>query len=177
LVDEVLQHMLQQLDPHSYYISAADLRAAEEPLEGSFMGIGVEFSIQRDTIVVVATIEGGPSEALGIRAGDRLVRADSINLAGVGVTNDEVMKALRGPARTKVTVGVVRGGGKPFDVVITRGPIPINSVAVALLDEDSTGYVRLSRFARTTHEEFLKATSELKAQGMQRLVLDLRGNG
>lgn len=177
LVDEVLQHMLQQLDPHSYYISAEDLRAAEEPLEGSFMGIGVEFSIQRDTIVVVATIEGGPSEALGIRAGDRLVRADSINLAGVGVTNDEVMKALRGPARTKVTVGVVRGGGKPFDVEITRGPIPINSVAVALLDEDSTGYVRLSRFARTTHEEFLKATSQLKAQGMQRLVLDLRGNG
>src|SRR5690606_8509918 len=84
---------------------------------------------------------------------------------------------LRGPAKTKVTVGVVRGGGKAFDVEIIRGPIPINSVAVALLGEDSTGYVRLSRFARTTHEEFLKATSELKAQGMQRLVLDLRGNG
>lgn len=177
LVEEVLQHMLQQLDPHSYYISAADLRAAEEPLEGSFMGIGVEFSIQRDTIVVVATIEGGPSEALGIRAGDRLVSADSLALAGVGVTNEEVIKALRGPAQTKVTVGVVRGGGEPFDVVITRGPIPINSVAVSLLDADSTGYVRLSRFARTTHEEFLKAVSELKEQGMERLVLDLRGNG
>ena len=177
LVDEVLQNMLQQLDPHSYYISAADLRAAEEPLEGSFMGIGVEFSIQRDTIVVVATIEGGPSEALGIRAGDRLVRADSTKLAGVGVTNDQVMKALRGPANTKVTVGVVRGGGKPFDVIISRGPIPINSVAVALMDDDGTGYIRLSRFARTTHEEFLKATTELKAKGMKRLVLDLRGNG
>ncbi|MCB0757044.1 MAG: S41 family peptidase [Flavobacteriales bacterium] len=177
LVEEVLQNMLQQLDPHSYYISAADLQAAEEPLEGSFMGIGVEFSIQRDTIVVVATIEGGPSEALGIRAGDRLVRADSTKLAGVGITNEMVMKALRGPANTKVTVGVVRGNGKPFDVTITRGPIPINSVAVALLDDDSTGYVRLSRFARTTHEEFLKATSELKEQGMKRLVLDLRGNG
>lgn len=177
LVDEVLQNMLQQLDPHSYYISAADLQAAEEPLEGSFMGIGVEFSIQRDTIVVVATIEGGPSEALGIRAGDRLVSADSTKLAGVGITNEMVMKALRGPANTKVTVGVVRGNGKPFDVTITRGPIPINSVAVALMDDDSTGYVRLSRFARTTHEEFLKATSELKEQGMKRLVLDLRGNG
>lgn len=177
LVEEVLQNMLQQLDPHSYYISAADLQAAEEPLEGSFMGIGVEFSIQRDTIVVVATIEGGPSEALGIRAGDRLVSADSTKLAGVGITNEMVMKALRGPANTKVTVGVVRGNGKPFDVTITRGPIPINSVAVALLDDDSTGYVRLSRFARTTHEEFLKATSELKEQGMKRLVLDLRGNG
>lgn len=177
LVDEVLQNMLQQLDPHSYYIPAEDLRAAEEPLEGSFMGIGVEFAVQHDTIVVIATIEGGPSEALGIRPGDRLVSADSVKLAGVGVTNDMVMKALRGPEHTKVTVGVVRSGGKPFDVTITRGPIPINSVAVALLDGDSTGYVKLSRFARTTHDEFVKATGALKAEGMKRLVLDLRGNG
>ncbi len=177
LVDEVLQNMLQQLDPHSYYISAADLQAADEPLEGSFMGIGVEFSIQRDTIVVIATIEGGPSAALGIRAGDRIVYADSVKLAGVGVTNDMVMKALRGPEKSKVTVGIVRGGGKPFDVIIARGPIPINSVAVSLIDDDSTGYVKLSRFARTTHEEFVKATTELKAKGMKRLILDLRGNG
>lgn len=177
LVDDVLQYMLQQLDPHSYYISAEELSAAEEPLEGSFMGIGVEFSIQRDTIVVVATIDGGPSAALGIRAGDRLVHADTVSLAGVGVTNELVMKTLRGPAGTKVTVGVVRNGQKPFDVTITRGPIPINSLAVALLDDDSTGYVKLSRFARTTHDEFLKATADLKAQGMKRLVLDLRGNG
>lgn len=177
LVDEVLQNMLQQLDPHSYYISAADLKAAEEPLEGSFMGIGVEFAIQHDTIVVIATIEGGPSEALGIRAGDRLVSADSVKLAGVGVTNDMVMKALRGPENTKVTVGVVRNGAHPFNVTITRGPIPINSLAVSLMDRDSTGYVKLSRFSRTTHEEFLKATTALKAQGMKRLVMDLRGNG
>lgn len=177
LVDEVLQNMLQQLDPHSYYISAADLQAADEPLEGSFMGIGVEFSIQRDTIVVVATIEGGPSEALGIRAGDRLVTADSVKLAGVGVTNDMVMKALRGPENSKVKVGIVRGGGNPFDVLITRGPIPINSLAVSLMDDDSTGYVKLTRFARTTHEEFVKATTELRKQGMKRLILDLSGNG
>ncbi|MBP8822665.1 MAG: S41 family peptidase [Flavobacteriales bacterium] len=177
LVDEVLQNMLQQLDPHSYYISAEDLRAAEEPLEGSFMGIGVEFSIQRDTIVVVSTIEGGPSEALGLRAGDRLVSADTTKLAGVGVTNEMVMKALRGPADTKVTVAVVRGGAKPFLVTITRGPIPINSVAAAFLDQDSTGYVKLSRFARTTYDEFQKATTQLKVHGMKRLVLDLRGNG
>lgn len=177
LVDEVLQNMLQQLDPHSYYITAEDLRAAEEPLEGSFMGIGVEFNIQRDTIVVVSTIEGGPSEALGIRAGDRLISADTTRLAGVGVTNEMVMKALRGPAETKVTVAIVRGGGKPFQVTITRGPIPINSVAAAFMDKDGTGYVKLSRFARTTYDEFLKATTELKGQGMKRLVLDLRGNG
>lgn len=177
LVDAVLQDMLQQLDPHSYYISAKDLRAAEEPLEGSFTGIGVEFSIQRDTIVVVATIEGGPSEALGIRAGDRLVSADSVQLAGVGATNQMVMTALRGPSGTKVNVGVVRNGSEPFKVSITRSPIPINSIAAAFMDTGGTAYVKLSRFARTTPEEFLKAVQDLKEQGMKRLVLDLRGNG
>ncbi len=177
LVDDVLQNMLQQLDPHSYYIPASELQAAQEPLEGSFMGIGVEFAQQHDSIVVVATIEGGPSEAMGIRPGDRLVSADSVKLTGPSITNDMVMKALRGPAKTKVAVGVVRKGGKPFEVNITRGPIPINSVAVSLLGPDSTGYLKLSRFARTTHEEFVKATSALKAKGMKRLVLDLRGNG
>lgn len=177
LVDGVLEYMLQQLDPHSYYISAAELRAAEEPLEGSFMGIGVEFSIQHDTVVVIATIEGGPSRELGIQAGDRLVSADSIALTGEGITNEKVIKTLRGPEGTKVTVGVVRGSGVPFDVTIERGPIPINSVAATLLDEDGTGYVKLARFARTTHEEFVKATDELMKQGMKRLVLDLRGNG
>lgn len=177
LVEEVLQNMLQDLDPHSYYISADELRAAEEPLEGSFMGIGVEFSIQRDSIVVMATIEGGPSEALGIRAGDRLIRADSVQLTGPDVTNDLVMKTLRGPGGTKVTVDVVRGKEKPFEVTITRGPIPINSVAAALMGPDQTGYIKLTRFARTTRDEFLKAVGELKQQGMQRLVLDLRSNG
>lgn len=177
LVDEVLQNMLQDLDPHSYYISAADLRAAEEPLEGSFMGIGVEFSLQHDTIVVIATIEGGPSEALGIRPGDRLISADSTVLTGPEVTNDLVMKTLRGPAGTKVDVGVVRGGGAPFHVTITRGPIPINSIAATLIDTDGTGYIKLTRFARTTLDEFRKATATLADQGMKRLVLDLRGNG
>lgn len=177
LVDQVLQDMLQQLDPHSYYISAADLQAAEEPLEGSFMGIGVEFSVQRDTIVVVATIEGGPSEKLGIRAGDRLISADGKPLAGVGIANDEVMKALRGAAGTVVAVGIVRNGAAPFNVDITRGAIPINSLAAALLGPDGIGYIKLSRFARTTHDEFLQAAKDLKAKGMTKLVLDLRGNG
>ncbi len=177
LVDEVLQNMLQQLDPHSYYISAADLQAAEEPLEGTFMGIGVEFSIQRDSIVVVATINGGPSEALGIRPGDRLVSADGKKMAGVGVSNDDVMKALRGAQGTKVTVGIVRNGAKPFDVTITRGPIPINSLDASLMGPDSIGYIKLSRFARTTQDEFVKAAKELKAKGMKKLILDLRGNG
>jgi len=177
LVDEVLQNMLQQLDPHSYYISAAELQAAQEPLEGSFMGIGVEFAIQHDTIVVISPVEGGPSAALGIRAGDRIVSADGKKLAGVKIGNEEVMKALRGPEGSKVTVGIKRGSAKAFDVAIERGEIPINSVAVALIDPDGTGYIKLNRFARTTHDEFVKAAKDLLGKGMKRLLLDLRGNG
>jgi len=177
LVEDVLQEMLHRLDPHSYYISAAELSAATEPLEGSFDGIGVEFSIQRDTVVVVAPVEGGPSAQLGIRAGDRLLRADTVPLAGVGITNDGVMKLLRGPKGSKVSVLIGRHGRAPMEVSITRGAIPINSVAAALLRPDGTGYIKLSRFAKNTHAEFLAAADGLRAQGMQRLVLDLRGNG
>lgn len=177
IVDEVLQDMLQKLDPHSYYISAAELNAAQEPLEGSFMGIGVEFAIQRDTIVVISPVEGGPSEKLGIRAGDRIVSADGKSLAGVKIANEDVMKALRGPAGSEVTVAIMRGSAKPFDVTIERGEIPINSIAASLMDADGTGYIKLSRFAKTTEEEFDRAVKQLTDQGMKSLVLDLRGNG
>lgn len=178
LVDEVLQDLLQRLDPHSYYISAAELRAAQEPLEGSFDGIGVEFAIQRDTVVVISPVEGGPSAALGIRPGDRIVKANDQNIAGIGVTNDAVMKHLRGPKGSKVLVEILRHGKpKPFEVTIERGKIPIHSVAAALLDEDGTGYIKLVRFAKNTHAEFLEAADKLREQGMVRMVLDLRGNG
>lgn len=178
LVDEVLQDILQRLDPHSYYISAAELSATQEPLEGSFDGIGVEFAIQRDTVVVITPVEGGPSEALGIRAGDRIIAADSVPLAGVGITNDGVMKNLRGPKGSKVTVSILRNGrAKPFPVAIQRGKVPIHSVAASILTKDGTGYIKLVRFAKNTHEEFMAAADALREQGMQRLVLDLRGNG
>ena len=178
LVDEVLQDILQRLDPHSYYITAAELSAAQEPLEGSFDGIGVEFSIQRDTVVVVAAVEGGPSEALGIRAGDRILSADDVPLAGVGITNDGVMRTLRGPKGSQVTVSLLRSGqAEPFPVTIQRGKIPIKSVAAAILSDDSTGYIKLVRFAKNTHEEFMTAATQLQQRGMQRMVLDLRGNG
>lgn len=178
LVDEVLQDILQRLDPHSYYISAAELRAAQEPLEGSFDGIGVEFAIQRDTVMVVAAVEGGPSEALGIRAGDRLLKADGKTISGVGITNDGVMKTLRGKEGSEVTVSILRRSEpKPFDVIIKRGKIPIHSVAASILSSDGTGYIKLVRFAKNTHDEFLKAATELEKEGMERLVLDLRGNG
>ena len=169
--------MLQKLDPHSYYISAAELNAAQEPLEGSFMGIGVEFALQHDTIVVISPVQGGPSDKLGIRAGDRIVSADGRDLTGAEITNDMVMKALRGPEGSEVTVAILRGGTKPFAVTIQRGEIPINSVTVALMEPDGTGYIKLSRFAKTTEEEFARAADRLLDQGMKRLVLDLRGNG
>lgn len=178
LVDEVIEDLLQRLDPHSYYISSADLRAAQEPLEGSFEGIGVEFTIQRDTVTVIAPVEGGPSEKLGIRAGDRFLSANGTSLAGVGITNDDVMKTLRGPGGTEVTISILRRGRpKPFDVTIQRGKIPINSVAVSLLTEGDVGYIKLVRFARTTHAEFMQAADELLQEGMKRLIIDLRGNG
>jgi carboxyl-terminal processing protease len=178
LVDEVLQDILQRLDPHSYYISSAELRAAQEPLEGSFEGIGVEFALQRDTIVVISPVEGGPSASAGIRAGDRIVGADDMPLAGVNITNEDVMKNLRGPGGSEVRLSILRTGrSKPFDVTITRGRIPIHSVAVSIMGEDGTGYIKLIRFAKNTHEEFMQAVEALMQQGMQRLVLDLRGNG
>lgn len=178
LVDEVLQDILQRLDPHSYYISAAELRAAQEPLEGSFDGIGVEFAIQHDTVVVVSPVEGGPSAAVGVMAGDRILKADSVQLAGVGITNDGVMRNLRGVEGSKVKVLLARRGKRtPFEVTIERGKIPINSIAAALMQPEGTGYIKLSRFAKNTHQEFLTAAEELRAQGMKRMVLDLRGNG
>lgn len=178
LVDEVLQDLLQRLDPHSYYISAAELRAAQEPLEGSFEGIGVEFSIQHDTVVVISPVEGGPSATVGIRPGDRIVSANGEKLAGIGITNDQVMKHLRGPKGSTVLVEILRHGKpKPFEVTIERGKIPIYSVAASMLDDDGTGYIKLVRFAKNTHAEFVRAADTLKAMGMKRLVLDLRGNG
>lgn len=178
LVEEVIQDLLQRLDPHSYYISAEELRAAQEPLEGSFEGIGVEFAIQHDTVVVIAPVEGGPSAALGIRAGDRIVAADNRSLTGKEITNEQVMERLRGPGGSTVVVTIVRRGQeKPFQVTIRRGKIPITSVAVSLLRPGGTGYIKLVRFARTTHQEFVEAARALQKAGMQRLVLDLRGNG
>ena len=176
LVDEVLQDLLQQLDPHSYYISAAELRAAQEPLEGSFEGIGVEFAIQRDTIVVVAPWKA-VHQALGIRSGTASCRRTTCHWPG-GDRQREVMDNLRGPGGSEVKVTLLRPGRKaPFDVTITRGKVPIASVAAAILTPDSTGYIKLVRFARTTHEEFLQAADDLLSRGMKRLVLDLRGNG
>ena len=170
--------LLKDLDPHSTYISAEEFAEMNEPLEGNFDGIGVQFNIQKDTVYVVNVIAGGPSEKVGIRAGDRIVTVSDSLIAGIGISNNEVMKLLRGPRGTKVRVGIARRGERdlvPFE--ITRGQIPLYSIDAAYMMNAETGYIKLSKFARTTYKEFQDAVAKLKAQGMKNLIFDLRGNG
>lgn len=170
--------ILKELDPHSTYISAEEYAEMNEPLEGNFDGIGVQYNIQKDTIYVVKVINGGPSEKVGLKDGDRIVMVDDSVVAGVGITNKQVMKKLRGPKGTKVKVSVNRKGVKEIiDFEITRGQIPIYSIDVSFMINNKTGYIKLSQFARTTYKEFQEAIAKLKAQGMKNLVFDLRGNG
>jgi len=178
LIDQSIQDILQNLDPHSYYITSEELRQYTEPLEGKFDGIGVEFTIQNDTVFVVTPMEGGPSEALGILSGDRIVTVEGENIAGIGITNQDVMDLLRGESGTKVNVQIKRRGhSELIDFTITRGKIPIYSVAVSYPLDAVTGYIKVTRFARTTHDEFMEGVRELREKGMQQLIIDLRGNG
>lgn len=175
LVDEAITEMLHKLDPHSSYIPAQDRIAANEDLRGNFDGIGVEFNIFHDTIVVVTPLSGGPSEALGVQAGDKIIRVDDKNLAGVGVTSADVMKALKGPKGTEVKVTILRRG-KEIDYKIVRDKIPQYSVDVSYMVDNQIGYIKVNRFAATTYDEFHQALSKLKEQGMKKLILDLQGN-
>lgn len=175
LVDEAITEMLHKLDPHSSYIPAQDRIAANEDLRGNFDGIGVEFNIFQDTIVVVTPLSGGPSEALGVQSGDKIIRVDDKNLAGVGVTSADVMKALKGPKGTEVKVTILRRG-KEIDYKIVRDKIPQYSVDVSYMVDNQIGYIKVNRFAATTYDEFHQALSKLKEQGMKKLILDLQGN-
>jgi carboxyl-terminal processing protease len=175
--DEAITAMLSKLDPHSSYIPASELDQVTEQLEGNFDGIGVEFNIQRDTIMVVAAITGGPSEALGIQSGDRIVKIEGKTVAGKKITNDDVIKQLRGKSGTKVKVSIFRPGQKSLrDFTITRGKIPIYSLDASVMLDQQTGYIKISRFAATTYTEYLKAFGELRMKGMKKLILDLRDN-
>ncbi len=178
LVEKAITELLQNLDPHSVYITAKDLQEMREPLEGNFEGIGIEFNIIKDTIRVISVIAGGPSEALGIQAGDKIVKIEGKNAAGVKMKNKDVLGKLRGKGGTKVTVSIMRGRAKKLiDYTITRGTIPIFSVDVGYMLDKKTGYIKVSRFAETTYDEFLDKAATLRSQGMQNLILDLRGNG
>jgi carboxyl-terminal processing protease len=177
LEEKTLNEMLTNLDPHSVYIPAKDLAQANEQLEGNFEGVGIEFNILNDTIMVVSAINGGPSQELGIQAGDRIVEVDTQNVAGVGIKNERVLKLLRGPKASKVNVVIYRPvSARKIPFTITRNTIPIHSVDVSMMLNDETGYVKISRFAANTHEEFLEAVNQLKLKGLQHLVLDLRDN-
>jgi carboxyl-terminal processing protease len=175
LVDDAIQHMLNKLDPHSSYIPAADRIAANEDLRGNFDGIGVEFNIFNDTIVVVSALSGGPSEALGIQSGDKIIKVDDKMLAGIGVSSTDVMKALKGPKGTEVRVTILRRD-KEIEYKIIRDKIPQYSVDVSYMVDDEIGYIKINRFAATTFDEFHESLKELKQKGMKKLVLDLQGN-
>jgi len=175
LVDDAIQHMLNKLDPHSAYIPATDRIAANEDLRGNFDGIGVEFNIFNDTIVVVSALSGGPSEALGIQSGDKIIKVDDKMLAGIGVSSTDVMKALKGPKGTEVRVTILRRD-KEIEYKIIRDKIPQYSVDVSYMVDDEIGYIKINRFAATTFDEFHESLKELKQKGMKKLVLDLQGN-
>ncbi len=175
LTEAAINGMLGQLDPHSVYIPASQLQRVNEDFQGSFEGIGIEYQVLNDTLLVVAPIVGGPSEALGIQSGDKIVRID--DSSAVGITQDGVQKKLRGPKGSKVKVAIVRAGLKDLlEFEITRDKIPLYTVDASFMVDDQVGYVDVTRFAAKTHDEFLDAVNKLKSQGMKRLILDLRDN-
>jgi carboxyl-terminal processing protease len=178
LTEAALKSMIKELDPHSIYIPAEEMREMNEPLVGKFDGIGIQFNIHEDTIMVTATIPGGPSEKLGIKAGDRIVIIDGINVASAKITNNDVLKKLRGEKGTKVKVNIFRRGlSELIEYEITRDQIPLFSVDAAYVIPPSIGYIKISRFADSTVDEFIRALDKLKAQGITSLILDLQQNG
>ena len=175
LTEFAIRGLFSTLDPHSVYIEPEDSERVQEEFAGKFQGIGVQFNIIQDTITVVTAISGGPSDQLGIRSGDRIVAIEDSN--AVGFTNEQVLKNLRGEKGSKVKVTIVRPGvSSPLYFTIERDDIPLYTVDTSYMLDEQTGYIKINRFAATTHQEFMEASKELKSQGMERLVLDLRGN-
>lgn len=178
MVDKAISAMLKELDPHTAYIQKKDVQAMTEPLQGSFDGIGVTFQLIKDTINVIEVIINGPSEKVGLLAGDKIVKVDDTLAVGDKITNDWVRKHLRGAKGSKVKVSVKRGRNPELlDFTITRGAIPMYSINVSFMVDETTGYIKLERFAATSTKELTDALRKLKARGMQDLILDLRGNG
>ena len=177
LIEEAVTNLLKNLDPHSYYIKAKDLASINEPMEGSFDGIGVEFNLIKDTILVVAPISGGPSQSVGIFSGDKIISVNGETIAGTGLKNEDVFKLLRGKRGTKVNVGILRKGYRELlEFEITRDKIPIYSVDVSYMIDPELGYIKINRFAANTYKEFINASKKLLDSGMKKLVLDLRNN-
>ena len=177
LTEEAIVAILKELDPHSAYISKEDVEKANEPLVGSFEGIGVTFQIFQDTILVISPVPGGPSDRVGIMAGDKIITIDGEDAFGEKVNNDYVAKHLRGEKGTKVTLGIKRGkSDELIDYEVIRDKIPLNSIEAAFMLDKNVGYIKLDRFAQTSNTEFEESLAKLKAQKMKSLILDLRGN-
>lgn len=177
LVENAIPEFLEELDPHSIYIPAEKVEAINEPLEGNFEGIGVQFNIRKDSLLILHTISGGPSEKAGLKAGDRIVTVNDSVIAGVNITTEEIMKLLKGPKGTKVEVGILRlGVDSLLHYTIIRDEIPLYSVEISYMPGDSIGYIKINSFSNTTHQEFMNAVAKLRSRGMNRLILDLRGN-
>ena len=172
LVDAAIEAMLEELDPHTVYFSGEELAAMSENMEGNFEGIGVEFIIQDDTLMVVAAIPGGPSDEAGIQAGDRILEVEGLPISGPDLHNQRVMELLKGPRGTEVTLGLSRRDA-PFQVHLTRDRIPIQSVVAAFVTEDSVGYIKAIRFAANTAQEFEEAMAMLQAQGAKSVMVEL----
>ena len=178
LAEDAIIGMLKELDPHSTYMNPQEVKEMNEPLQGNFDGIGVQFNMLNDTLFVINTIPGGPSEKVGVMAGDRIIAVNDTAIAGVKMSNTDIMKRLRGPKGTPVEISVLRRGVKqPIQFRIIRDKIPIYSIDASYMADSKTGYIRVSRFGATTYEEFVEALEKLKKEGMQNLILDLEGNG
>lgn len=178
LVEAAIVKMLAQLDPHSTYVDREEAKALNEPLQGNFDGIGIQFQMMEDTLLVIQPVSGGPSERVGILAGDRITRVNDTLIAGVKMSTEDIMKRLRGPKGTQVRVTVLRRDIEgPLYFTIRRDKIPLYSVDASYLIQPGIGYLRVSRFAATTADEMVEALKKLQAQGMKDLILDLQGNG
>lgn len=178
IVENAVRGILENLDPHSSYSTKEETTSSQETMQGSFSGIGIQFNMQKDTLYVVQTIAGGPSEKVGILPGDRFIAVYDSIIAGRKLKNTDIMKRLRGPKGTKVNIKVKRGSNAELlEFRITRDDIPLNSIDAVYMEDGKTGYIRLSRFAATSYKEFKDAITKLKKQGMQQLILDLTDNG
>lgn len=178
LVEDAIRGMLENLDPHSSYSTAEQTKRLNEPLQGSFDGIGIQFNLLDDTLMVIQTITGGPSEKAGVMAGDRIISVGDTTIAGVKMPQEEIVKRLRGPRGTKAVLGIIRDGiPETLHIEVVRDKIPLNSVDAAFMITPHTGLIRFSNFAMTTHKEVVEAIDKLKEQGMTNLILDLTQNG
>jgi len=177
LVESAIPAMLKELDPHSVYIPAKQLKEVNEPLKGNFDGIGIQFSMQKDTVVVISVISGGPSEMVGIQPGDRIVEVDGQVVAGQDLSSNKIVDMLKGERGSEVKVGIKRTNREELmHFTITRDEIPLYSVDVSYQVNEKTGYIKISRFAKTTYREFTKAVEKLKEKDIQKIILDLRDN-